>query len=99
MGRTHIMSATNENCAPIRPGDLVMVVKPTPCCGGARRVGKLFVAGKIRNIYGICPQCGVSEYRLSTYNERGRWDVLTRLKRIPPLSELEGEKRDEEITA
>ncbi len=85
----------------IQVGDLVAVVK-WPCCG--LRLGTIFKVDMMTKKHRIfCCPCGYKE----EVNEAVAWDgdpkgcaaCLSWLKRIPPLSELEGEKRDEEITA
>lgn len=43
----------------IRVGDLVMVVRPMPCCGDARDVGICFRVEEITKAYdGWCVNCG-----------------------------------------
>lgn len=85
---------------PISVGDLVVVVKPLYCCGADHGVGFHFV---VRDIHpgqlAYCQKCG-KEDQLGDYADSGEagWCDLSRLKRIPPLEELEGEKRDEKLT-
>ena len=44
--------------APIKPGDLVMVVKPNKCCGDAKSVGRDFTVGAITlHARCECPNC------------------------------------------
>ena len=87
---------------PIEVGDLVMIVRTH--CETSKAAGKVFIAPKpIKSWTGKfeCGRChrvwncseDLFEYTKHEYCPRS-W-----LKRIPPLSELEGEKRDEEITA
>ena len=84
---------------PIKEGDLVQVVKPSECIGGDDGLGHIFQAGKIErgeNIPGNCSYCGKPGH----VGGPGTWDgpvqengsywwPLRRLRRIPPLSELE----------
>lgn len=42
----------------IRPGDLVYVAKPTPCCGNTEGLGKVFTAGDIASNGRPCFYCG-----------------------------------------
>ncbi len=85
---------------PIKVGDLVVVVRD--CCDGEL----LGFVGEVRLLHtdGLrCLRCGlvsgehgaIVEFRQSFHDKL----PLSWLKRIPPLEELEGEKRDEEITA
>jgi hypothetical protein len=84
---------------PISVGDLVQVVR-WPCCGRGN-LGMIFTVGVIdNNLFRCTPDgCG-KEHKGPNAALRGKIAApLAWLKRIPPLSELEGEKRDEEITA
>lgn len=40
-----------------RIGDLVIVTKPSTCCGNANYVGTVFVISALRNILGQCRNC------------------------------------------
>lgn len=85
----------------ISVGDLVQVIKPSTCCGYATSgIGEIFRVAVIRPRNGKCPNCGAwpGDIKAMADHHQMGYDT-TRLKRIPPLSELEGEKRDEEITA
>ena len=86
---------------PIKVGDLVIVVHPSGCCGGNNDIGTVFSVLAIQiNGGGNCEYCREMHGQKLCYACCGTfWWPLRRLKRIPPLSELEGEKRDEEITA
>lgn len=88
---------------PISVGDLVQVVR-TDCKKSADlalgKIGRVDSIGVLPARFGpFCEFCkqryAVSE--LATV--QGWYPPLSWLKRIPPLSELEGEKRDEEIHA
>ena len=41
----------------IKAGDLVMVVRPLPCCGHAKHIGRTFVVGHVARLMGKCPNC------------------------------------------
>jgi hypothetical protein len=94
---------------PIKAGDLVMVVRKSDlhqCSKPSNgKIGHIFVVHKVaptRTGYIRCALCDQRfEYNglIATDLEADRVYQLRRLKRIPPLSELEGEKRDEEIHA
>src|SRR5574341_807409 len=86
---------------PISVGDLVQVIS-WPCCGA--ELGYIFTVGEVMAGMdnGYCSFCGDSNHHGGlgkVRSERGYVYLQRHLKRIPPLSELEGEKRDEEITA
>ena len=83
---------------PIQVGDLVVIVKPRRCCGNGDTIGTIFT---VRSFAKKCKcACGASYEGKFAVMENGWWRCETfRLKRIPPLDELESEKRDEEITA
>lgn len=86
--------------APIAVGDLVQAIKWGPCGCGLGRIGILTRIFDPADLQG-CAECGlrVKPERL-TEAEVGDWVIpLEWLKRIPPLSELESEKREEEIHA
>jgi hypothetical protein len=94
---------------PISVGDLVVVYRPTPhgCNGG---VGSVFQVTKIRpprvnadNTVKV--RCHWCDFRIVVrWNGRGLMVeggestvAMSRLKRIPPLSELEGERTQEDM--
>jgi hypothetical protein len=83
---------------PIQVGDLVLVVKPAPCCGVQNSFGPYKVLA-IDVSVGICGGCfGDSEWNVPRARlSNGQNIPIVRLKRIPPLSELEGERTDEQI--
>ena len=82
----------------IRAGDLVFVTKPMPCCGYAAAVGKVTtVQKKIPDGKPfVCESCNK---KFTT--DGGMWWMLAddrarhqqRLKRIPPLEELDAVER------
>lgn len=82
----------------IKVGDLVILVKPTPC-GCSNGVGKIFKVTGMETGGSLCLHC---KKDLPAIVDRalldGRFTAqLERLKRIPPLGELEGEKREENL--
>lgn len=84
---------------PIKVGDLVQIVKPKPCCGGGT-LGFYFFVEAIEPSDGCCTDCGAFLFdKLAALvpGEPGSVAVY-RLRRVPPLSELEGERRDEKLT-
>jgi hypothetical protein len=84
---------------PIKAGDLVMIVKDFCGCD----IGEIFVAGEIQNRFNslqVCNECGTygDTPILRTRRLKG-WYPVSWLKRIPPLSELDDVRQDEEIHA
>ena len=80
---------------PISVGDLVQVVKPRLCCGNSSAIGRVFVVGRI-SMGCYCSTCGFTPPLpcASVQDGVGKCEV-ERLKRIPPLDELEGERTEE----
>ena len=85
---------------PIKVGDLV-VVGPPRCCGSTTTEdGIIFhVTGLFENDDSNCVFCQSRRSGFLAVGWRGGYVRANRLKRIPPLSELDDVKRDEEITA
>ena len=87
---------------PISVGDLVAIVRS--CCIPFRDGVTIFRVESMRpdRAASVCKHCAKEfpreTYACDTSFPRGG-APLSWLKRIPPLSEIEGEKRDEEITA
>ena len=86
---------------PIKVGDLVVVVYS--CCNH-----KLGSVGQVESFYQggfgeklLCDKCcrNVTPRDSMTAQVGEHYWPLSWLKRIPPLSELEGEQREEELTA
>ena len=84
---------------PIAVGDLVQVVRPTPCCGNENNLSRIFVVEAIGRFGDFCMYCGRRVRLVSAQGLVGAGTTnsvrLSRLKRIPPLDELEGTKTDE----
>lgn len=81
-----------------KPGDLVMVIKPAPCCGAPQSLGHV---GTVVAVYppmpGYCPVCGKDgELASVDADDKGRlrsWANVC-LMLIPPLSEPEAINTD-----
>ena len=73
----------------IEVGDLVVVVRPTPCCKKDGSIGKIYtVTGFISQAR--CKHCGeIYEGSVAVVEEAGRGEPVSRLKRIPPMGELD----------
>ena len=86
----------------IAVGDLVQVVRPTLCCGSTSTLGYIF---RVDNFYSgpqgprFCCHRRVDEEVLARREKEYEGWEISRLKRIPPLEELERETRKEEIEA
>ena len=86
---------------PIQVGDLVQVVRPSFCIGGNEGIGVTFIVERIDLDGGSrCSYCdkehGDGHYYALSVVAKGWWP-LRRLKRIPPLSELEGQRPEESL--
>lgn len=77
----------------IKVGDLVIVVKPTPCCGNEAVVGAPFIVSRIAMAKGRfhCSHCNTTWPSQMVADGLHKHFVyqLWRLKRIPPLEELD----------
>jgi len=84
----------------IRPGDLVMVVRPTPCCGDKSAVGKIYKVGAVALSDFACG-CGAEpEDLLAAFDVANKLAFeVTRLIRIDPLSEPESVTQEEGVGA
>jgi hypothetical protein len=83
----------------IKVGDLVMVVKPQPCCGRTEFIGTTFEVTEIRNGMGECFYCK-QRYRsigASRLNSGGFFDVH-RLIKIDPPALPESLEREKELS-
>lgn len=73
----------------IKAGDLVMVVKPTRCCESSHAIGKVFLVTSVGIETCNCLICGKEERMVVALVSTGLRGDITRLKKIPPLSDLE----------
>lgn len=73
----------------IKPGDLVMVVKSSLCCGDVSRIGEIFRAQGVGiRPYAVCVHCGREATNYFGVHKRGRyWHSASRLKKIDPPAE------------
>ena len=84
---------------PISVGDLVMVVRQLGC---ACDIGHTFVVERIERSPTGRLSCGFCNHppiysQADALRQDGGWSALAALKRIPPLSELEGQPTQEDI--
>ena len=85
---------------PISVGDLVQVIRPAPCCGADDNIGDIFVVDHIFTGRTWCWNCDQAEEVPCAFvsgEENADGFQLQILKRIPPLSELEGERTQDDI--
>lgn len=84
---------------PIKVGDLVVMVRA--CCSQRAEdrsgfFGKPFTVADIRTPFVLCPNCGWETTAPKAYAAHNKGGVMVAwLKRIPPLSELEGDSISE----
>lgn len=91
---------------PIKAGDLVMVVRegmpcPAKCRLATNTLGRIFRVARVATINLVCNGCGIDKGTdVVAFPDSGTGVYrLPRLKRIPPLGELDDVKREEEIAA
>lgn len=87
----------------IKVGDLVMIVKPTLCCGVGKSLGQIFtVCALVDATRSIFPRCGSTHAaRLAQDGNDRRWCEIDRLKKIDPPAEGDSlpTRADLEVTA
>ena len=88
----------------IKAGDLVMVVRGSPCCGSTHAIGTAFVVDSVAIALGTCRHCGANETSLSARtgkrSERGLVACLvSRLIRIDPPALPESVETEREVVA
>ena len=82
---------------PIQVGDLVMVVKAIPCCGTIGQwMGKIFTVVAFAPTW-TCAKCKKTTFATAAMIDSHWRQPLVRLKRIPPLEELEGQRTEEKL--
>lgn len=84
---------------PIKKGDLVALVKPCPYCGCGSDIGMIFVAGRILLITEPTDCCGntSADYIIEDGHPDGGGQLLRCCIKIPPMSELEGQRTEEDL--
>lgn len=85
----------------IKKGDLVMVVKPSPCCGNTSAIGRVFrvleerISGK-----GMCIHCySISTGDRALIGDINRYVLFTRLIKIDPPEDSAAMERESEMVA
>ncbi len=84
---------------PIAVGDLVQVVKQRRCCVERTKWGDIYQVSAISSGVFQCIYCGkISDVLIDVaYDDAGDCCEIDRLKRIPPLDELEGQSTEEKL--
>lgn len=82
----------------IKPGDLVMVVKPTPCCGNEANIGRI---AKVKNVandsFLVCVWCERLYRKPALASLDGGRVLLSRLKKLNPPADEESRETTKEL--
>lgn len=93
------------NDRPIQVGDLVIIVRPTVCCGNPRSVGRIFKILRVWTTGATCPCCqtrtSITGARMTSKTSQTGFATiaLSRLKRIDPPALTEETEIGERVTA
>jgi len=82
---------------PIQPGDLVMVVKPTACCGASNAIGEIHRVADVLHSDLECNSCKKRFQGMAAYFESGDINPVRELKRIPPLDGEDVTVKEKEV--
>ena len=83
----------------IQPGDLVMVVKPTPCCGAAHTIGEIHRAVTVSERSIGCIKCKHAFFGLTVNLDNSTVYLASMLKCIPPLDGEDVVAKEKEVVA
>lgn len=85
----------------IKAGDLVMVVKPAPCCGDSRAIGCIRVVLGIERSAWECSECGGATVETCAVLGDEVGCELSRLKKIDPPADGDSlpTRKDLEVVA
>lgn len=85
----------------IKKGDLVMVVKPTTCCGNTKAVGRIFTVRSVALRDAHCVHCWHTEIKITAIRDDGMMYGIDRLKKIDPPAHGDSlpTRADLEVTA
>ena len=72
----------------INVGDLVMMVKPLPCCGDASFIGNIYTVTGFHDA-GVCAECGIVRTPCAFLDNEYKVQPVSALKKInpPPIKE------------
>jgi glutamate/tyrosine decarboxylase-like PLP-dependent enzyme len=85
----------------IKVGDLVMVVKPAPCCGSNNSLGRVFTVGSREPKSKLwCPKCGHVSHRTDVHavDVGVAFVQAERLIKIDPPALTESLEREKELS-
>ena len=85
----------------LKRGDVVMVVKPKPCCGAEVALGRIFTITDIGSHTPVrCLCCGTMDHRTAQYvgNSDGHYREAYRLIKIDPPANMKDEETRKELT-
>lgn len=88
--------------ADIKPGDLVMVVRPTLCCNSSLSIGDVGIVAEIPSWADCttCSNCGFTDSDLNKYRAvRDGGCHVSRLKKIDPPALADEVERVRELEA
>lgn len=86
----------------IKTGDLVMVVKPAPCCGYSGNLGLVFTVARTLSAIGDCCLCGKSTaIPVDIVKSPGDFMLASTLKKIDPPADGDSlpTRKDSEVAA
>ena len=83
----------------ISAGDLVMIVKPSTCCGNGTALGRVFTVAAVDPRGIRCLHCGQTFSGPNVAHPDGRGYLPSRCKRIPPTSASESTTTELELYA
>jgi hypothetical protein len=84
---------------PIHAGDLVVVVKPTPCCGDVGEIGHTFTVTSLARMATFCLVSGRPSVEIMAFGHPTGPTYLSILKRIDPLPADEKTSTSDRVNA
>lgn len=84
---------------PIQVGDLVVVVRPTPCCGATDELGLTFTVAEIVRMPTLCPRSMRLGSDVMAFGHPGGPIYASTLKRIDPPPVTETTDTPEKVSA
>jgi hypothetical protein len=82
---------------PIQAGDLVMVVKPTPCCGSSKGIGRIFKVAVVDSDPNARCVCGKTSLAKKAWTEQDSGYFASCLIRIDPPAQDESVGTEREV--
>jgi hypothetical protein len=82
----------------IKAGDLVMVVRGTPCCNQLGAVGSVYQVVAVGTATGYCSRCGTEHYGESVYKRSDFSQWRSCVIKIDPPALPESIERKKELT-